>query len=153
LAARCLAYLGSFDALVKELGDDRQRAHWPSAYDTLRESLSFSPATAARVRGEVESICGNEADGKAAYRLLCEFSPQQLQEGSAAQLVDQLNHATLAVRILAFENLRRVTTKTHSYRPEWGETQRKTSLQKWRQERQKGGIIYDTLPSPATLSR
>jgi hypothetical protein len=151
LAARCLAYLGSFDALVKELSDDRQRAHWPNAYDTLRESLSFSPASAARVRGAVESICGN--DGQAVYRLLCEFSPQQLQEGAAAQLVDQLNHANLAVRILAFENLRRVTTKTHSYRPEWGETQRKTSWQKWRQELQKGGIIYDTLPSPAPVNR
>ncbi len=39
LAARCLAYLDSFETLVKEFGDDRQRSYWTPEFNVLRQSL------------------------------------------------------------------------------------------------------------------
>ena len=56
LAARCLAYLDSFETLVKEFGDDRQRSYWTAEYDALRQSLSRSPETAAKVRKALEAF-------------------------------------------------------------------------------------------------
>ena len=36
LAARCLAYLESYHAVIAELADEKQRAHWASDFDVLR---------------------------------------------------------------------------------------------------------------------
>jgi hypothetical protein len=144
LAARCLAYLDSFEALVKEFGDDRQRAYWTSEFDVLRQSLSRSPESAAKVRKVLESYCG--ADAANLYRLSWGYSPEQLGQGGDRELVEFLDHDSLAVRVFAFENLQRITNKTLYYLP-WS-NDRKSSLQSWKKQLQSGAVLYESLPSP-----
>lgn len=144
LAARCLAYLDSFEMLVKEFGDDRQRSYWKSGFDVLRQSLSRSPETAISVRKVLESYCG--ADAADLYRLSWGYSPDQLRQGADRELVDFLDHGSLAIRVLAFENLQRITRKTLFYMP-WS-NDRKSSIQGWKKQLQGGAILYESVPSP-----
>jgi len=144
LAARCLAYLDSFEMLVKEFGDDRQRSYWTAEFDVLRQSLSRSPETAAAVRKVLESYCGDDATDL--YHLSWGYSPEQLQQGADRELVDFLDHDSLAVRVFAFENLQRITNKTLLYMP-WT-NDRRSSIQSWKKQLLGGAIVYESLPSP-----
>ncbi len=144
LAARCLAYLDSFEMLVKEFGDDRQRSYWSAEFSVLRQSFSRSPETAGSVRKMLESFCG--ADAANLYRLSWGYSPEQLQQGADRELVEFLDHDSLAVRVFAFENLQRITNKTLLYMP-WT-NDRRSSIQSWRKQLQGGAIVYESLPSP-----
>jgi hypothetical protein len=146
LATRCLAYLDSFETLVKEFGDDRQRSYWTAEYDTLRQSLSRNPETAAKVRKALEAIGG--ADAADLYRLSWGYSVEQLREGGDEKLVDFLDHDSLQIRVFAFENLQRITNKTLLYLPEVSAARRRSSVQRWKEHLQSGGIAYETLPSP-----
>ncbi|MCU0872263.1 MAG: hypothetical protein MUE50_07950, partial [Pirellulaceae bacterium] len=146
LAARCLAYLDSFETLVKEFGDDRQRSYWTAEYDTLRQSLSRSPGTAAKVRKALEAVSG--ADAADLYRLSWGYSVEQLREGGDGKLVEFLEHDSLQIRVFAFENLQRITKKTLLYLPEVTAARRKSSVQRWKEQLGSGGITYETLPSP-----
>ncbi len=148
LAAMCLSYLGHYDALVAELDDTRQRAHWAAEFDTLRAAISRSPESAAAVRTSLESLYPNIA--VEAYRLLSAYSPQQLQEGADESLVRMLEHDSLCIRVLASENLRRITGMTLSYFPYATEGQRRTSIRGWRERLDNRAILYDTLPSPTS---
>jgi hypothetical protein len=146
LASRSLAYFDSYEGLVKEFSDERQRSYWASEFDVLRDSISRGPETAARVRETFESVCGNDAVDL--YRLVWGYSPQQLKEGDDAKLVDFLDHDSMNVRIFASENLRRITDRTHHFRPEGTEMRRRSSMQDWREELENGTIIWDSLPTP-----
>lgn len=144
LAARCLAYLGSFEMLVKEFSDDRQRSYWSAEFLVLRQTLARSPETAASVRKVLESYCG--ADAANLYRLSWGYSPEQLRQGGDRELVEFLDHDSLAIRVFAFENLQRITGKTLLYMP-WA-NDRKSSVQSWKKQLQSGAILYESLPSP-----
>ncbi|MCU0977854.1 MAG: hypothetical protein MUF25_01660 [Pirellulaceae bacterium] len=146
LAARCLAYLDSFETLVKEFGDDRQRSYWTAEYDALRQSLSRSPETAAKVRKALEAFSG--ADAADLYRLSWGYSVEQLREGGDKKLVEFLDHDSLQIRVFAFENLQRITKKTLLYLPEVAATRRRSSVQRWKEQLENGAIVYETLPSP-----
>jgi len=146
LAARCLAYLDSFETLVKEFGDDRQRPYWSAEYSVLRQSLLRSPETAARVRQVLEAFCGGDA--AELYRLSWGYSPEQLREGADRHLVDLLDHDSLHIRVFAFENLQRITKKTLLYMPEGSAARRKSSIQRWKEQLQSGAIAYESPPSP-----
>ena len=148
LAARCLAYLGSYDALVKELGDARQRSYWASEFDALRVAISHNPESALRVRETLESFSGDDAADLC--RMISGYSPQQLQEGGDAKLVELLDHGSLNVRVFAYETLRRITNKTLMYRPETTDIRRRSSVQDWREQLENGAIIYDSLPTPVS---
>jgi hypothetical protein len=146
LAARCLAYLNSFETLVKEFGDERQRSYWTAEYDALRHSLSRSPETAAKVRKALEAFSG--ADAADLYRLSWGYSVEQLRDGADKQLVEFLDHESLQIRVFAFENLQRITKKTLLYLPEVAATRRRSSVQRWKEQLDNGAIVYETLPSP-----
>ena len=148
MAARCLAYLESYDSVIAELADEKQRAYWAADFDVLRQAVSRRSESAARVRGALESLYGT--DGAKLYQLLWSYSPQQLQKGGAEELVALLDHDSLMLRVFAYENLRRITQKTNLYRPEASRSQRKSSLGLWQGLLQKGGIAYATSPSPTS---
>lgn len=149
LAARCLAYLDDYEPLVSELGDDRQRAFWVSDVDVLVDSLPRSASSAESVRVALERFGGEVAEEL--YRLLWGYSPAQLEEGSAAHLVGLLDSVELKVRVLAFENLRRITGQTQLYRPETSEARRKSTVIRWREQLERGEIVYQSPPSPYQL--
>jgi hypothetical protein len=151
LSSRCLAYLEVYEPLVREFDDDRQRSYWTSEFDVLRQATARSPASAARVRETIDRFCGDAA--AEVYRLLWGFSPQQLQDGGDARLVELLDHDVLTVRIFAFENLRRITNKTLLYRPEVTSDRRRSSVQDWRERLENGAIVYEKPPSAAMLAQ
>lgn len=146
LAARCLAQLGQYAALVRELNSEQQHSYWDEAVDGLRAGLTRSPEEAGAIQAALGEL-GKE-DSERAYRLLRDFSPEQLEQGGAAQMVDYLDHPDLAIRVLSYENLRRITGSTQFYRPEAPTDRRKATVQSWRKRLSDGLIVYKTPPSP-----
>lgn len=142
LAARCLGVLGQYEQLWRELGSDKQYSYWDEAVDALREGLARSPQDAAEIRKSLEDLRKRQADDL--LRMLRGYDAQQLAQGGAAQLVDFLEHDDLDVRVLAFENLRRITESTHNYRPEKPAEARKVQIQEWRKQLKEGRIAYKT---------
>ena len=57
--------------------------------------------------------------------MLWRYSPDQLREGAALQLVERLDHHELDVRVLAFWNLQTLTGVGLHYRPELPALQRR----------------------------
>jgi hypothetical protein len=146
LASRSLAYFDLYEALVGEFGDERQRSYWASEFDVLRDMVSHGAETASRVRETLESTCGDDAVDL--YRLVWGYSPQQLKEGGDAKLVDLLDHDSMNVRVFASENLRRITDRTHHFRPEGTDMRRRSSVQDWREELEGGTITWNSPPTP-----
>ncbi|MFM9068969.1 MAG: hypothetical protein ACKOUR_16800, partial [Planctomycetota bacterium] len=139
LVARCLAELGSYDAVIGELGSDQQHAYWSVAVETLRLALSRAPETAVQVRESLVRL--RHDDGQLLYRMLWEYSAPQLEKEGAQQLVEALEYNDLDVRVVAFENLRRITGLTLNYRPEGTPERRKVPTQQWKKRLKDGGIV------------
>jgi hypothetical protein len=140
LAARCLGSLGEYRSLWNELSDERQYSYWDEALDALRSAMVRSAQDALEVRRSAEQLMKQEI--ALLTQLLRGYDPSQLENGGAAELVDALDHADLEVRVLAFENLRRITGATHNYRPEKPAEARKASLMEWRRQLRDGRIVY-----------
>jgi hypothetical protein len=144
LAVRCLSYLDQFEPFVPMLNDDRHKSSWESQFDALQDALARGPESSRQVRLAFEKLRGDA--GPELYRMLWGYSPEQLEQGAAGRLVDFLDHESLDFRVLAFENLRRITGITHSYRPEATAAGRRSTVQRWRQRMT--DIVYKTPPSP-----
>lgn len=147
LAARCLGYLERYDPLVDQLSDPRQRSYWDEVFHALRDGLTRGPDSAARLEVAFQRRQPNEAD--ILYRLVRGFSPEQLQAGGAEQLVNYLEHPSMAVRVLAHQNLKAITGGvTHLFRPEQNVEEERSKVLRWRQRLREGGIRYDNVPQP-----
>jgi hypothetical protein len=140
LAARCLGALGSYQALWKELADERQYSYWDEALDAIRSAIVRSPQDALDVRRSAEQLM--KQDVALLMQLIRGYDPSQLENGGAAEVVDALDHGDLEVRVLAFENLRRITGATHNYRPEKPAEARKASTLEWGRQLRDGRIVY-----------
>ena len=146
LAARSLAYLDEFEPMIEALDDPVHKIAWPAYYDAFRQALARGPQTAELVRSELERLRGEDAE--VLYRLLWGYSPEQLRSGAAESLVDFLDHPDMDVRVLAFQNLLRITGMTQLYFPEQSEEGRRRAIHAWRQRLQAGEIVYKTPPTP-----
>jgi hypothetical protein len=151
LAARCLAALGEFEAVLRELADPNQYSFWQAEYEALRHALSRSPETAAKVRETI--FLTRAADAKDIYRLLWGFSEEQLAAGAAGQLVKFLESDQMDIRVLAQVNLLAITGVQGFYRAERSPAQMKTAIQNWRDRKDKGQIVYKLPPSPLDVYR
>jgi hypothetical protein len=149
LSTRCAGYVGEFEPFVRALGEDAQRFDWPKHIETLRAALARSPETAAQVRQVYESHRGAEADHL--YRMLWSYTPEQLKEGAAAQLVEDLNSDSLDTRVLSFWNLNTLTGLSLFYRPEYPLVKRRPNYLKWK-ERLREGKVIAAASKPATGS-
>jgi hypothetical protein len=151
LAARCLATLGEFEPILKELSDSRQNAFWPAEIETVKQALRRGTETAAEVRAALERLRG--ADAAELYRLLWGYNPDQLERGGAAQLVKSLESEQMDFRVLAFHNLVMITGAMEFYRPERSPTQLRQAIQNWKERRDKGSIVYKLPPTPLEVYR
>ena len=140
LAARSLASIDRFDALIDSFDDESLKSYWSEHFDRLQSAMARGPQTATHVRESIERRKGE--DGERIYRLLQGYSPQQLQEGADRTLVDYLQHESLDVRVLAINNLRRITSRTFGYHPHLPELRRRTAQREWEQAAQGGTIAY-----------
>lgn len=154
LSVRALATLEQFEPIIAVLNDDTQRAYWTAEFDALRSAIARSPQSAARVRAAFQKLRG-EKSGDLLFRMLWGYSLEDLDPelqkqgtGAAVQLVDWLDSEELAYRVLAFENLRRITGSTQLYLPHLAAARRRTPIAQWRERLKAGEIAYKTPPAP-----
>jgi hypothetical protein len=142
LATRCLAYLGQFEPMLAALDDKALRWQWPEYVDQLRQAVVRGPAPATAVRQAIEKRFG--AAGRDLYRMLWGYTDRQLAAGQDTRLVNDLDHELLAVRVLAFWNLKDITGTGFFYRPEDPPAKRQQAMQRWKQLQEVGGIRVKT---------
>jgi hypothetical protein len=139
LANRCLGYLGYFDPEVSALGNLTFRyPEWDPYIELLREAVARDAVTAAAVRQALEKQYGTLSGEM--YRMLWGYTDENLAQGDDARLVGMLDHENLAVRVLSFWNLHKMTGLSLYYRPENNEIRRRQPVQSW-QQRLKAGEI------------
>jgi hypothetical protein len=142
LATRCLAYLGQFEPMTAALDDKNLRWQWPEYVDQLRQAIIRGPASAGAVRQAIEKRFGPA--GQNVYRMLWGYTDRQLAAGEDARLVNDLDSETLAVRVLAFWNLKDITGTGFFYRPEDPAAKRQQAIQRWKQFCEAGSIRVKT---------
>ena len=152
LAARCLAALDQFDALLDALSEPEFKSFWENHILALQHAITRSPETSVRLRGEWERK-RDETEAAQRYRLLWGYNPEQLQANGAQQLVGYLEHPSMDVRVLSSQLLQQITGRTkgyHAYRsPQVSKAQ--ASINSWKRDLQQGRITYETLPSPMAI--
>lgn len=141
LAARCLAAIGEFEPILRELGDSNQSSYWQGEFDALHQALNRSPETAAKVRETLGLV--RAGDAKELYRLLWGYSEEQLQKGDAAHLVRYLDSDQIDIRVLAHLNLIAITGASGFFRPERPPAQMKSQISGWKERLNKGTISYN----------
>ena len=140
LAVRSLGYLGDFEAMVGVLDKEESKAVWPDYIEQLGRAVDRSPRLAAAVQQALKKQYPPE-DAELIYRMLWGYTPDQLAKGDAKKLVDLLDSERLAIRVLAFWNLKEITGLGLFYRPEHSATQRQQSVSRWRDRLESGEII------------
>jgi hypothetical protein len=144
LSCRCLASLDTFEPILSALNDEKHHSYWHSHYDALRVALARHRESAAAVLAALEK---DQADGaERIFRLLWGYSPEQLETGEAKNLVSFLEHETMIARVLALENLRRITGKTLLFRPEEPPGEETRKVNNWRRDLDAGLIRYNSPP-------
>jgi hypothetical protein len=150
LGAQCLALLNQFDPLIDGLNDDRNKSQWANLILAARNVITRGPATATKLREAYEQRRG-QTNGKELFRMLNGYTKEQLASGGAADLVGYLDHDNLDFRVLAITNLREITDKHFNYPPqEKLATNRRASINRWKQELAAGRIVPKELPPPKT---
>jgi hypothetical protein len=144
LAARTLLGLGKSDVYFGGAGvlsDPTQRAYWPQHYDALLSRVNSDAEAALEVQEAIEKM--DAAAEVQLFRMLTGYTDEQLASGSDLQLLENLDSSNMSVRVLAFENLRRITGVTFNYRAEQdSKARREQYMKKWRVRQRKGEIRW-----------
>jgi len=138
LAQRSLGYAGEPDVLWRVLEDLEYRPLWSDAVATLREIVRISPQHAAAVRASAEKTLGT--GGTLAYAMLWKYADTGITKTQAEELVQQLEHHSLAIRVVAFWTLRQITGMTLNYEPQAAPNDRAKAVQLWRERLTKGTV-------------
>jgi hypothetical protein len=144
LAAQTLVLLDRPDAYFGAdgiLADVKQKAFWPEHFAALVAAIDRGPQSAAVVREAINQM--DAAEAAAIYRLLWLFSNAQLEAGGDELLVTSLDSPNMTVRVLAAENLRRITGTTLFFKPENNTAPRRSSdIKKWETRLKKQDIRW-----------
>lgn len=146
LAARSLAALDQYEAILEELNDARQYSYWAADIDSLRLAVSRSSNSAAKLLATLQTKRPQNA--RVLYDMLLGASDEQLVGGSAAQLVKSLESNEIDMRVVALDSLRRTTGQMLMYRPEKPIASNATSIQKWKDKLKDNLITNRVPPSP-----
>jgi hypothetical protein len=144
LAAQTLLGLGRSDVYFGGAGvfnDPKQRAYWSQHYDALLSQVDSGAESAAKVQQAIRKM--DAAAELQLFRMLTGYTDEELASGSDAQLLENLDSAEMSVRVLAFENLRRITGVTFNYRAEQdSQGRREPYLKRWQVLQRKGEIRW-----------
>ncbi|WP_254513274.1 hypothetical protein [Anatilimnocola floriformis] len=146
LAARSLAALDEYAAILAELNDTRQYSYWAGDIDSLRQAISRSPASAGKVLATLQNQRPQNA--RLIYDMLLGASDEQLVGGVASIMVKSLESNEVDVRVVALDTLRRTTGLMLMYRPEKPLASNTTSIQKWKEKLKDNLIINRVAPTP-----
>jgi hypothetical protein len=145
LAFRALCYLDMFEPALESFRNEINKFYWSKHLDSLRSRMTNGAETATKLRAAVDKVFPDES--AMINKLLNGYSTDELAMGGAAELVDGLSNSSMPIRVLSFENLRRITDKTLLYRPEESPDQPASKIARWRKLLDEGGIIYKAAPS------
>ncbi len=137
--------LDSFDSMIDAFNNERHKLWWNEYFNAITGALARNAETSENVLLSLQKKRGQDA--QELLRLLQRYSPQQLQDGAATQLVEYLDHEKLIYRVLSFQNLKFVTGKTLSFAPQHRHVRRRPSVQNWRKRLQAGKIAYQQPPT------
>ncbi len=144
LAAETLLHLGQGDVYFGSegtLSQVKQRAYWPEHFLELLAVVDRSAAATAQLEKSIKKM--DATNSPAIFRLLTGFSQTQLEEGEDQVLVDFLDSESMAVRVLALENLHRITGTTLYFRAEQDNAVRRApGIKKWNVRLKKGDIRW-----------
>ena len=144
LAAQTLLGLGRSDVYFGGAGvfnDLKQRAYWSQHYDALLARVDSGVESAAEVQQAIKKM--DAAAELQLFGMLTGYTDEQLASGSDRQLLENLDSADMSVRVLAFENLRRITGVTFNYRAEQdSQGRREQYLKRWQVLQRKGEIRW-----------
>src|SRR6056297_242016 len=148
LAAQTLAMLGKPDIFFGTdgmLNTPSQKAYWNDHVATLKRRIDLSPAAAQEVRPGAASM--DAASAEPLFRLLWDYSPEQLAAGADEFLVQTLDSPQMPLRVLAIEALRRITGTTLYYKPEQeNAARRKNDVKKWEAKLRRQDIRWQAVP-------
>ncbi|QEG38738.1 hypothetical protein [Roseimaritima ulvae] len=148
LAARTLVMLGHNDVYFGTdgvLNNPDQKSYWEDHVAALKARIDLSPTAAKDLLADARSMDAANAD--ALFRLLWDYSPEQLETGDDAFLVETLDSPQTALRVLAIEALRRVTGTSLFFKPEQeSASRRKSDIKKWETKLRRGDIRWQTIP-------
>lgn len=150
LAGQALSLLGNHVPSVEALDEVLNKSFWADQVAWLRAVAARGPSHAQTL--EETMLYVDREHGKAAFRLLNGFSDMQLQEGYAKELVDSLLSEDLMIRVLAIDNLMRITGTRLLYRPESSDRFRQRYYEKWEQQLNDGGVRYNQPAGPPSIS-
>ena len=144
LAAQALLFMGEPDVYFGSdgvLSEPDQKSYWPDHYRALLLAVDSSKRSARAVDRAIAQM--DAADHEKLFQLLVGFSQEDLKDGADAKLVQWLRSPSMAVRVLALENLRRITGTTLYFKPwETNVTRRDNDASKWEVRVRKGGIRW-----------
>ncbi|MGE3779414.1 MAG: hypothetical protein AB7F89_19660, partial [Pirellulaceae bacterium] len=146
LACRSLCYLDIYEPALESFGDEQHRSYWHTQLDAIQSSMAHGTESAARLNSAADKLFMEKAP--LVFRLIRGYSPDQLSAGGASELVDALADSSMTVRVLANENLRRITGRTLLYRPEARPELEKAKVLRWRKLLDEGQLQYTSPPSP-----
>ena len=144
LAARTLLLVDQPDVYFGGdgvLNQDRHRAYWSEHYLALVAAIDRSSESARAIDAAIEQMYA--ADHEDLFRLLVGYSQRQLAAGGDAELVEFLHSPSMAIRVLAIENLRRITGMTLYYKAwESSPSRRDSDVKKWQVRLRRGDIRW-----------
>jgi hypothetical protein len=149
LAARCLAELDDYSAIVAALNDKEQHAFWDRHFEVLRNSLTRGTESVEKLRLELEKVHGAKAS--VMMEMIRGYSKGQLSGGANTKLVEYLSHPELDHRVLAYQNLRSITGFTQAYQAEKSERIRQRSIRRWNSKLKQNRIVYKETPEVVVL--
>lgn len=142
LCLRSLALIGEFEPLFIAIGQEDlpQQSFRDDLIVHLRDTLALTPEYPKMVRAALEKYKPEQAEMM--FRMLLGYTDDQLARGEATQLVAALDHSDLAIRAVAFWNLRSITGITLNYRPEVDAEKRMKPIAAWREKLEQGAIKH-----------
>lgn len=144
LAAQSLLSLGLGDVYFSGngiLSEPKQKAYWTDHFKALVACVDRS----AEAAEELKTAIGNmdSPNETPLFRLLTGYSQKQLVEGGDEELVEMLKSPSMSVRVLALENLRKITGTALYFRPDQeSSVRREKDIKKWEVRQTKGDIRW-----------
>lgn len=146
-AGRTLALLGDYEDILTALSHDVLRqAYWKQDVETLRAEVARSPERAAAVKQALDRFCSGRSD--LLFRFLCGYSPEQLAEGGAEELVGSLESSDRDIRAFAIVNLQAITGNLANYNPSESVERNRAAILTWKKFLKEGKVAYKSPPTP-----
>jgi hypothetical protein len=147
LVAKCSIHVGVFQPFIEALRDSDQKSNWRAHIETLRSAMALSPESAAAVKKALDEQRGRPASDDL-YEMLCGYSaeqvgqtPDQVQAGAVARLIDWLEEDSLDYRVLAVHDLFEITGKRLMSDAASNKRERDQSVRQWRTRLKDGELV------------